>query len=751
MKKLLSIFCLLAITFPGWAQTQGTALRATNGTAWNRLTIGSGTLVGNITGATNFPMAGHMGAGGVNTAASNGLPGLVWTSSGNGGGYWTSNTALSGVVTTNMDLIVPGPGGFQTNTHLFSGGILVVSNTATGGSSNYLAAGSRVTVVTNGALWTVSANAQTNAMLENLANTGAITNVLAGSNSTVQIANFVATVNSIPPRDGVNITNLVYAPVIIPTAGISVATNTDVTTGLKSYTLTITGTNTALVTNVVLAAGARIVITTNGPTDWTVEADPQTNAVLANIALTGAITNVVAGSNTTVQVANHVATVNAILGSNPSQTAIFYPSGTNAVTATTGTEIRMSGPTNETWLTAAPGILQFFVPQGNVPVGGGGEFWIRMNNSEWPNSGLSGQTVLAAQGNVINIGDSASDGTSTHQTVNIYGTNGINLYGPVDYIYNSLQVKSSDSTVQALKFSDTKGSLTNGLFTGDAGGLTNLNPTKLTMTDGPAPVAISGWAVGDIAQIVTNANSLEGNLWFDSGTGYWYTPGFFAALGGFVGEGSGLTNVPGSIVISGIGIGVATNTVAATGAKTYTLTYTGTNSVTVTNVTLRAGSGMTVTTNAATDWTVSTGLTNSTATVGVVGTGSVGTNLSTLAILAASTNHFTGNMGVVGGVTVGQLDTPTNSVALRPDFSIAANYFGTNANFTFLTPANVDASGTKFQTTVCHVTNSSGATITAAVPSPIHSQGRFFVTNVTAFTFTQLGQKWTNCIALPLW
>lgn len=472
-----------------------------------------------------------------------GVPSLLpWTSAGNGGGYWTSNTALSGFVTTNLDLLVPGPGGFQTNTHLFSGGILVVSNTATSGGTNYLAAGSRVTVVTNSALWTVSADAQTNAVLANLANTGAITNVLAGSNATVQVANYVATVNSIPPTDGANLTNLVYGPVSIAGTGIAIVTNTVAATGQKTYTISATSTNETTVTNVTVRAGPRILVTTNSTTDWTIEAEAQTNSILANIALTGAITNVVAGSNTTVQIANNIATVNAVING----------SATNVINLAAGSRITIV-----------------------------------------TNSSILNTISADAQTNGI-LASIALTGAITNVTA---GSNA------------TVQVANNIATVNGV-----------------------LYPTHLITTDGLAPIAISGWPDGDLIGIFTNSAGAGPQIWYNDLVGYFVFNKGVVASEGFFGDGSGLTNTLGSIVISGIGIGVATNMVAATGQKTYTLTYTGTNSVSVTNVTLRAGAGVGVTTNAATDWTVSSAITNSTSTVGVVGTGSIGTNLSTLVV-----------------------------------------------------------------------------------------------------------------------
>lgn len=69
-------------------------------------------------------------------------------------------------------------------------------------------------------------------------------------------------------------TNLVNAPVVYAgDASVTVLTNTVAATGQKTYSITTTGTNSAVVTNVFLRAGSsRILLTTNATTDWTVDA-----------------------------------------------------------------------------------------------------------------------------------------------------------------------------------------------------------------------------------------------------------------------------------------------------------------------------------------------------------------------------------------------------------------------------------------------------------------------------------------------
>lgn len=651
-------------------------------------------LISSTFAAINVPPISG-GEDGLTYTNNNSYPGVI-TGKGIGSNWYALVITNTLGLYTNLSVLVPGPGGFETNTYLLNNTFITVKYSTNISYTNNIAYTNVISY--------------TNAV--NYTNTVEYTNSVNYTN-TVEYTNTFNYTNTVSYTNVVNYTNIVES-----------ATNYVNYTNTVEYTNDIVLTNNNSLAGIVVGYG----IGTNLPAGM---------AFTNNTDSAGVVVGNGIGTN---------------LPASSLPTAIYYPSGTNAVTATTGTEITMSGPTNETWMTAAPGIIQFSVPQGNVPVGGGGEFWIRMNTGELPNYGGTQQTVFRAQGNVINLGDSDIDTNVANQTINLYGWSGINFYGPVDYTFNSLQLKSSDSTVQALRFSDTKGSLTNGLFTGNGAGLTNLNPTQLTTTDGLAPVAISGWVDGDLVGIFTNSIGGEAKFWYENTSGYFFLNGGVASAIGFAGEGSELTNVLGSIVIAGTGISITTNTIAATGQKTYTITQTSTNETSVTNVTLRAGAGVTVTTNAATDWTVATVLTNSTTAVGVVGTASIGTNTSALAVLAATTNHFIGNAGWDGSVTAKQYDTTTNSNSVVPDFTLSANYFATNASFSFLVPSGVDMSKQRFQETVCIVTNSSGSLLTVTAPwLGTHVQGKWFVTNVTTFHFCQYGQLWTNGIACPRW
>ena len=108
----------------------------------------------------------------------------------------------------------------------------------------------------------------------------------------------------------------------------------------------------------------------------------------------------------------------------------------------------------------------------------------------------------------------------------------------------------------------------------------------------------------------------------------------------------------------------------------------------------------------------------------------------------------------LNNVLTKQTDYTTNSATstIRPDFAIGYSLLSTNAAFAFLDPTNVDTTLTLAQTCVILVTNNSGSGNWAVtMPANVHSQGTLYVTNITSFTFFQYAQKFTNCVALPLW
>ena len=91
----------------------------------------------------------------------------------------------------------------------------------------------------------------------------------------------------------------------------------------------------------------------------------------------------------------------------------------------------------------------------------------------------------------------------------------------------------------------------------------------------------------------------------------------------------------------------------------------------------------------------------------------------------------------------------TNLSTMAPNFALGYAMITTNAAFTFLSPINVTA--TLAETAVLLVTNSTASAVAVTLPSGIYSQGTFYVTNVTTFTFFHYGKAFTNCIALPLY
>jgi len=109
---------------------------------------------------------------------------------------------------------------------------------------------------------------------------------------------------------------------------------------------------------------------------------------------------------------------------------------------------------------------------------------------------------------------------------------------------------------------------------------------------------------------------------------------------------------------------------------------------------------------------------------------------------------------VSGELSVGSLKFSTNAGAMNPDFSKPYQKFGTNNNFVFLAPSNVELTyKTNVQTCVVLVTNvAKGSLMTVSPPANCWPQGTWNVTNngVTTFTFFTYAGQWTNAVALPL-
>lgn len=91
----------------------------------------------------------------------------------------------------------------------------------------------------------------------------------------------------------------------------------------------------------------------------------------------------------------------------------------------------------------------------------------------------------------------------------------------------------------------------------------------------------------------------------------------------------------------------------------------------------------------------------------------------------------------------------TNLSTMAPDFAKRYSTITTNDAFTFLAPLNVNAA--LAQTAVLWVTNSTATAKAVTAPANVHTQGTWYVTNATVFTFFQYGGVLTNAIAFPLW
>lgn len=120
-----------------------------------------------------------------------------------------------------------------------------------------------------------------------------------------------------------------------------------------------------------------------------------------------------------------------------------------------------------------------------------------------------------------------------------------------------------------------------------------------------------------------------------------------------------------------------------------------------------------------------------------------------------ATQTFSGSNTFTGGFyssTGANTLYPTNTGGTAPTFSFttAVTYsdLTTNAAFTFLAPVNV--STTNYQTAVVLVTNSTAAAVVVTPPANCHTQGTWYLTNVSVFSFFSNHGAWTNAIALPL-
>ena len=109
------------------------------------------------------------------------------------------------------------------------------------------------------------------------------------------------------------------------------------------------------------------------------------------------------------------------------------------------------------------------------------------------------------------------------------------------------------------------------------------------------------------------------------------------------------------------------------------------------------------------------------------------------------------NGSTLTNVPGSQVVYTTNANSVTVDFTLPYSLLSTNAAFVFLTPSGVDTTKLQVQTAVILVTNTTAAAVAVTMPANVHSQGTLFVTNVTTFTFTQYAQRFTNCVALPLW
>jgi hypothetical protein len=122
-------------------------------------------------------------------------------------------------------------------------------------------------------------------------------------------------------------------------------------------------------------------------------------------------------------------------------------------------------------------------------------------------------------------------------------------------------------------------------------------------------------------------------------------------------------------------------------------------------------------------------------------------NIASNSYLGSFTGNLAGGTNLNGSAVI----YATNTSPVRPDFWKPYQMFQTNADFLFLSPTNVDVGKTQFQSCAVFVTNSTAAEIAVTFPASIHAQGTANVTNLSAFTFSQYGQKWTNVVCFPMY
>ena len=323
------------------------------------------------------------------------------------------------------------------------------------------------------------------------------------------------------------------------------------------------------------AAGTNVTVVTNSATLVTISADAQTNATLANLALTGAITNVVAGSNATVQIANGVATVNSTASGGGSQTPLLADVNADSHSVTNADTVQALTIKSAGTITNSTSLLyngSLFLPSAMWAAAGnpygGGVHWGSQGSSLPITSGTPMATIDAFK----NWGGSADNPWMLITAPNIRLENGYSGFGYgqvwlgnedasglVQLSYNHGVTMVQDSTVANYQgFSYPLGFNARG--TGSTTNTYNALPGIIGVTAGENARSepVSGYHMGELwfqslvpqpvlgGYAMYGANTFNTNTVAKMHTNSWEFLGPVVLNAGIVGDGSGLTNVGGS-------------------------------------------------------------------------------------------------------------------------------------------------------------------------------------------------------------
>lgn len=593
------------------------------------------------------------------------------------------------------------------------------------------------------------------------------------------------------PFNGVAITNLAKGPVVIASTGVTVTTNTAADTGQKSYTVSANTNGGLFLQSPVLNSMTFV----TGPVELSgssIFADGFTGEnlrVSGDLSVTGQITGNLSFANTLT--GNGGGLTNLVVSLTPWTTDIDG-AGFNL---TNGGSISLGSNSASSGNSFSGGV--FDSSSGSYVVSDGGSFsggYFLGSDSSYANSSYgsfsggdfdssSGSYTISSYGSFSGGGFNSSTNSyanSDNGSFSVGSFNGSdNSY--TESHYGSFSGGNFNSSINSYAYSDS-GSFSGGSFSGSVGSFAysrygSFSGGYFYGSDSSSAFSDSGsFSGGNFESSVgSSANSYSGSfsggefgwssnvsLTVNSGLGYLYSPNttnisltldrsiiiasppnnytasFESTIGivgtdgvftgfstnGFVGNGSGLTNASGSSF-------AATNDGRA-------LLFTNAANQIAGVFTNAGGSASTFAVHDANKKLIGSAASSVLATTL---TDETGTGIAVFGTAPTFTTK----------ITTPQTDYTTNGNPVVPDFALGYQLFKTNAAFAFLAPVNVDTTKTLAQTCVVIVTNSTAAAVLVTAPASIHTQGTWYVTNVTTFTFFQYAQLFTNAIALPLW